>query len=51
VVYQACGHNKESGDGTQSNYPTIKCFNKRHSSFAQIFIKWLNGQSAGKDLL
>ena len=55
VVYRACGHDEESstvkGDGTEHNHPTLKCFNKRHLSFAQIFIKWLNEQSTGKDLL
>ena len=48
MVYRACGHDEESGNGTQSNLPIIKYFNKRHWSFAQIFIKWLNGQCRAK---
>jgi hypothetical protein len=52
VVYRACGHDEESftvkGDGTESNHPTIKCFNKRHWSFVQIFIKWLKDEAQAK---
>jgi hypothetical protein len=55
VVNGARGHDEESftvkRNCTESNHPTAKCFNKRHWSFAQIFIKWLSGQSTGKDLL
>ena len=52
VVYRACGHDEErftlKGDGTVSNHPTSKCSNKRHWSFAQIFIKWLKDKARAK---
>jgi len=51
MIHRACGHDEVSDDGTQSNLPILKCFSKGHWSFEQIFIKWLNGQSTGKDLL
>ena len=52
VVYRACGHDEGSftvkGDGTERNHPTLKCSNKRHWSFAQIFIKWLKDKARAK---